>query len=59
MIREDLQARKAIELVAESAKPIPQEEADERQEKAEAREKLLAPDEGKAKAGELWTPGGE
>ena len=58
MIREDLQARKAIELVAEAAKPIPKEEADARQEKAEAREKLLEP-EGKAKAGELWTPGGE
>jgi trigger factor len=59
MIREDLRAQKAIELVAESAKPIPKEEADERQEKSEAREKLLAPEEGKAKSGELWTPGGE
>jgi trigger factor len=60
MIREDLQARKAIELVAEAAKPIPKEEADARQGKAEAREKLLAPEgEGKAKAGGLWTPGGE
>ena len=59
MIREDLRARKAIELVADSAKPIPKEDADERQEKAEAREKLLAPDEGKPKAGGLWTPGGE
>jgi trigger factor len=60
MVREDLRARKAMELVAEAAKPIPKEQADERQEKAEAREKLLAPEgEGKAKAGELWTPGGE
>jgi trigger factor len=59
MIREDLRARKAIELVAESAKPIPKEDADARQEKAEAREKLLAPDEGKPKAGGLWTPGGQ
>ncbi|HYQ79361.1 MAG TPA: trigger factor [Solirubrobacterales bacterium] len=59
MIREDLRARKAIELVAEAAKPIPKEEADARQGKAEAREKLLAPEEGKAKSGELWTPGGE
>ncbi|HET9197693.1 MAG TPA: trigger factor [Solirubrobacterales bacterium] len=59
MIREDLRARKAIELVADSARPIPKEEADARQEKAEAREKLLAPDEGKPKSGELWTPGGE
>jgi trigger factor len=58
MIREDLRAQKAIELVAESAKPIPKEQADERQGKADAREKLLAP-EGKAKSGELWTPGSE
>jgi trigger factor len=57
MVREDLQARKALDLVAEAAKPIPKAEADEQQGKAEAREKLLAPDEGKAKAGELWTPG--
>jgi trigger factor len=59
MIREDLRARKAIELVADAAKPIPKEDADARQEKAEAREKLLAPDEGRAKSGELWTPGNE
>ncbi len=60
MVREDLRARKAIELVADSARPIPKEEADARQGKAEAREKLLAPEgEGKAKAGGLWTPGGE
>ena len=58
MIREDLRARKAIELVADAAKPIPKEDADARQEKAEAREKLLAPEEGKGKSGELWTPGG-
>lgn len=57
MVREDLRAQKAIELVADSARPIPKEEADERQGKAEAREKILAPDEGKAKSGELWTPG--
>lgn len=60
MIREDLRARKALELVAEAAKPIPKEEADARKEKADAREKLLAPEGEKApKAGELWTPGGD
>jgi trigger factor len=60
MVREDIRARKAIELVAESAKPIPKEEADERQGKAEAREKLLAPEGEKgAKAGGLWTPGSD
>jgi trigger factor len=59
MIREDLQARKAIELVADSAKPIPKEEADARRGKAEAREKLLTPEEGEKKTGELWTPGSD
>jgi trigger factor len=60
LVREDLRREKAVKLVAESAQPIPQEEADARQGKAEAREKLLAPEgEGKGKAGELWTPGGE
>jgi trigger factor len=52
MIREDLQARKAIELVADSAKPIPKEQAD-------AREQIWTPDKEKEKSGELWTPGGE
>ncbi len=60
MVREDIRARKAIDLVAEAAKPIPKEEADARREKAEAREKLLEPEAEKgAKAGELWTPGSE
>jgi trigger factor len=58
MVREDLRARKAIELVADAATPIPKEEADARQGKAEAREKLLAPEgKDKGKASELWTPG--
>jgi trigger factor len=57
MVREDLRAQKAIELVADSAKPIPKEEADARREKAEAREKLLSPEEGQEKPGKLWTPG--
>lgn len=60
LIREDLRARKAMELVADAAKPIPKEEADARQGKAEAREKLLASEgKGKAKTGELWTPGSD
>jgi trigger factor len=57
MIREDLKARKAIELVADSAKPIPKDQADDRKEKAEAREKLLTPEQGQEKPGKLWTPG--
>jgi trigger factor len=60
MVREDVRARKAIDVVAGSAKPIPKGEADERREKAEAREKLLAPEGEKgSKAGELWTPAGD
>ena len=66
VIAEDLVAQKAIELVADSAKPIPKEEADERQaeaddaaEKAEAAEKILAPEGEEKPAGKLWTPGGE
>jgi trigger factor len=63
MIREDLLAQKAIELVADSAKTVPLEEAEEAKGKAEAGEKLLAPEgapEGEEKAaGKLWTPGDE
>jgi trigger factor len=59
MVREDIRAQKAIELVAEAAKPIPKEEADARKEQAEAREKILEPEQGQGKAGELWTPGGD
>ena len=50
MVSEDLRARKAMELVAESAKSIPKEQA-------EAREKIWTPEkEQKEKSGELWTP---
>ena len=63
MIEDDIRARKAIDLVAEAAVPIPLEQAEEEQAKAEAREKILTPEKegGKEgeKAGKLWTPGGE
>jgi trigger factor len=63
VIREDLLARKAIELVADQAKSIPLAEAEDRKGKAEAKEKLLAPEgtpDGEDKpAGKLWTPGDE
>jgi trigger factor len=50
MVREDIRVRKAIDLIAESAKPIPLEQA-------EAREKIWTPEKEKEeKAGELWTP---
>jgi trigger factor len=49
MVVEDLRARKAIELVADSAKPIPLEQA-------EAREQIWTPEKEREKAGGLWTP---
>jgi trigger factor len=59
MIREDLLAQKAIELVTEAAKPIPLSEAEDRQGKAEAAEAILAPEGEEKPAGKLWTPGDE
>lgn len=50
MVREDIRIRKAIDVVAESAKPIPLAQA-------EAREKIWTPEEEKKEAGALWTPG--
>lgn len=59
MIEEDLLAQKAIELVTEAAKPIPLEQAEDRAEKAEAGEKILAPEGEDKPQGKLWTPGDE
>jgi trigger factor len=50
MIREDIRVRKAIDLVADSAVPIPLEQA-------EAREKIWTPEKEEEEKGELWTPG--
>lgn len=49
MIREDIRFRKAIDLVAEAAVPIPLEQA-------EAREKIWTPEKERKEAGALWTP---
>ena len=49
MIAEDIRARKAIELVADSAKPIPLEQA-------EAREQIWTPEKEREAKGGLWTP---
>jgi trigger factor len=51
-VREEVLARKAIDVVADSAKPIPLEQA-------AAREKIWTPEKGEAaaKTSELWTPG--
>ncbi len=52
MVVEDIKARKAIELVAESAQPIPLEQA-------EARERIWTPEKEREAAGSLWTPDSE
>jgi trigger factor len=52
MILEDIRARKAIELVADSAQPIPLEQA-------EAREQIWTPEKERKEAGGLWTPDSE
>jgi trigger factor len=53
MVRENIAVRKAIDLVAGSAKPIPLEQA-------EAREKIWTPEkEEEEKPSELWTPDSE
>ncbi len=50
MVREDIQVRKAIDLIAGAAKPIPLEQA-------EARERIWTPEkEQEEKPAELWTP---
>jgi trigger factor len=51
-LRDDIAMRKAVDLLVESAKPIPAEQA-------AAREKLWTPEKERAAegAGELWTPG--
>jgi trigger factor len=52
LVRDDIRVRKAIDLVAEEAKPIAMEQA-------EAREKLWTPEKEREAAGGLWTPGSE
>jgi trigger factor len=50
LLREDLRLRKAADVIAGSAKPIPLEQA-------AAREKLWTPDKEREEKGGLWTPG--
>jgi trigger factor len=52
VVREDIVVRKAIDVVAGSAKPIPREQA-------EAREKIWTPEKEEEGKGELWTPGSD
>jgi trigger factor len=51
LLRGDLRMRKAVDLLASSAKPIPVEQA-------AAREKIWTPGDEKEEKGALWTPGG-
>ena len=50
LIRDDVRFHKAIDLVADAAKPIPTEQA-------EAREQIWTPEKERKEAGSLWTPG--
>jgi trigger factor len=52
LLREELRLRRAADLVSESAKPIPKQQA-------EAREKLWTPEKERGPEGGLWTPGDE
>jgi trigger factor len=50
MLKDDLRMRRALELIAAEAKPIPVEQA-------EAREKIWTPEKEREEKGGLWTPG--
>ena len=50
LLVEDLRLRKALDTIAESATPIPAEQA-------EAREKIWTPEKEREEKGGLWTPG--
>jgi len=52
MVDEDIRFRKAIDLIADSAKPIPLAQA-------EARDKIWTPEKEREAAGSLWTPGSD
>jgi trigger factor len=50
MLRDDLRMRRALDLIASEAKPIPVEQA-------EAREKIWTPEKEREEKGGLWKPG--
>jgi trigger factor len=52
LLKEDLRMRRALELIAEEAKPIPLEQA-------EAREEIWTPEKEREEKGGLWTPGSD
>ena len=52
LLKEDLRMRRALELIAEQAKPIPLEQA-------QAREEIWTPEKEQEEKGALWTPGSD
>ena len=52
LFKDDLRMRRALELIAEGAKPIPMEQA-------QAREEIWTPEKEREEKGALWTPGSE
>jgi trigger factor len=52
LLKDDLRMRRALELIAEQAKPIPMEQA-------QAREEIWTPEKEREEKGSLWTPGSE
>ena len=52
LLKQDLRMRRALELVAEQAKPIPIEQA-------QAREEIWTPEKEREEKGGLWTPGSD
>jgi trigger factor len=52
LLKEDLRMRRALELVAENANPIPLEQA-------KAREEIWTPEKEREEKGALWTPGSD
>jgi trigger factor len=52
LLKEDLRMRRALELIAEQANPIPLEQA-------QAREEIWTPEKEREEKGALWTPGSD
>ncbi len=52
LLKEDLRMRRALELIAEGAKPIPIDQA-------QAREEIWTPEKEREEKGGLWTPGSD
>jgi trigger factor len=52
LFKDDLRMRRALELIAEAAEPIPMEQA-------QAREEIWTPEKEREEKGALWTPGSD